>query len=160
MSERSKPSLAAEVAFAALIAAVVVWYVWDAASASTRLGNLILIAPAAVLAFVALACVVVGVVRRDQDVADEETSERSDTGEASLERFKPLIYLLVFVLYIASMSMIGFDLATFLFIAVTMLVSRRSGWIEILTVSVIGAAVITYGFKALIPYYQFPSILF
>ena len=172
MFDRDKPSLAAEAFFALLLAAIVLWYVWDAASASMKLGNLILIAPASLLAFGALASAIGGVLRHDtvsSDVAMEGGSAPSKRRSEPLSiavsiyaavRYKPIIYLALFVLYIVSMEAITFDLATFMFIASTMVVSRRCGWIEMMAVSAIGAAVITYGFKALIPYYEFPTILF
>lgn len=162
MSERQKPSLTAEVIFALLIAGAVAWYVWDAASASMKLGNLILIAPAAVLALGALIFGLIGVLRRPDEAKTPAREAAPSIGAALLAAVlsKPILYLALFLIYIFSMQKAPFDLMTFLFVGATMIVSRRSTWIETLAVSAISSAVITYGFKALIPYYDFPTIFF
>lgn len=153
MMDRYKNSPAAEYIFASFIAAFVIWYLWKAASTSLSVENLILIVPAAILALTTLTFAVV------TDVSHGAASTTTRDDPTQVEGLSSLGCLVSYAAYIFSMWTIGFDLATFLFIALTMSFSRNTGWLEIFATALIGAIAITYGFKALIPYYQFPTIL-
>lgn len=154
MTDRAKPSPMAECLFASLIAAAVAWYLWDATSKSLSIENLIWIAPGTLLAFSALAFAVAPVVRHARVV------ETFGEGPEEASGCSPLICLFLFVVFIFSMELTGFDLATFLFIALTMSISAKRRWSEVLLTALMGSVAITYGFKELIPYYQFPTLTF
>lgn len=120
--------------FVLFITSFVIWYFIDAYSASSSIQNLILIAPASALALVLCAIVLFQIFSAPKSPAPEKVPEKGD--EAGTEtvdgwkRFRSPIFIVLFGLYILTMDVIGFDVATFLFVAAAMfLQGERRLWV-------------------------------
>lgn len=118
-TRRSRP-LPGHVALLLIFGGFTAWYVYDAWSASSRIENLILIAPVAVVIAICLATQVAGLALGSVAAA-LETKTRPP-----LDR-SVLWLMAAFVAYVVSLMFVGFDVATFFFVLVScwMLGERR-----------------------------------
>ena len=117
------------------------WYLNDAYGASSNVANLLLIGPASAVAVIAALGLLVAEARhlriRRQDPEPDPRSLR--------DRFGPLAAMTALVAYAFAMPLLGFDVATFAFIAVGMWIQgeRRPlvliGFPAVVTVAVIYA---------------------
>ena len=148
MNDRTRRSIEwGHVALLALICAVVIAYLVDARGVSTKINNLLMVEPAAILALIFAALVIPQVfVRRAPD----------EQGEARQhERRRLLTVAAVAALFgamVLFMERIGFDVATFVFMVVALwLCGERKIWLVLLFSAVFTVAVI-YGYQLLVPY--------
>lgn len=147
-----------------LIAAAVFWYLLDARSVSLSINNLLLVQPVALFAlamylFVVPQCfhrvdakVVATAAREPDPLAPVLPTERSDI--IRMTTLGAALGLLVFLV-----DVIGFDIGIFLFTATAMAVcgERRPFHLVAFSLAVTLAGI--YGFRALIPFPMFTTIL-
>ncbi|HEY9211577.1 MAG TPA: hypothetical protein VIQ29_01850 [Ancylobacter sp.] len=151
-------------ALVTLIAAFIIWYILDARSVSLSINNLLLVQPVAIFA---LAMYLFIVPQCFHKVDARETakkpaeldplspilpSERSDV--IKMAALGASLGLMVFLL-----DVIGFDIAMFLFVAAAMAICGERRPLHLLLFSLTVTVVAIYGFRALIPFPMFTSIL-
>ena len=111
-----------DAALALALAALCLAYLWDAYGASSRMTNLILIRPAALICTALVLAVAIRAVHRI--VLSRRSAQAPDmTTDLDMAQVRQMIALMAsFAAYVAVMSRIGFDLATFLFMAVGLVI--------------------------------------
>lgn len=137
--------------FVLFILACVVWYFIDAYSASSSIQNLILIAPASGLALVLCAVVLFQILRPPKTVAEEDKTEKMETA-GGWARHRTPIFIVLFGLYVLTLDVIGFDVATYLFVAGAMLLQgERRPWV-VVGYSLGFGTLVVWVFTMLLPY--------
>ncbi len=150
---RTRPSVDwGHLALLAVISGVVIAYLLDARSVSLRTNNLLLVQPAAIIALALVALVLPQVFRR----RDSAVAADGEDGKAAAPARGPLLPVAIlgaaFAVFVFGMERIGFDVATFLFVAVGLWVcGERRLWLIAVFSAVFTAAVI-YGYQLLVPY--------
>lgn len=152
------------------IAAAICLYLVDSINASSRVGNLVLILPASILGLVLCLIVLVSVIRTawrgasrpesDLPLSAERSADSDDGAEVSaseeattmLERFRPMVMLALFAIYVLLIPYLGMDGSSALFLAAALFVNGERRLIFILGYSIIFAAIATYLFKSILPY--------
>jgi len=145
-----------------LIAAAIFWYLLDARSVSLSVNNLLLVEPVALFALAMYLFIIPQCFHRvderaakskEQDpLAPTIPSERSDIIRMAI--LGAALGLLVFLL-----DVIGFDIGIFLFTAAAMAVCGERRPLHLLGFSLAVTLVAVYGFRALIPFPMFTTIL-
>lgn len=139
----------------AIIAGVVIAYLLDARSVSLRPNNLLLVQPASIFALILVALVLPQCFRRVRP--EEEAPADGDEADAPPpETLGDLarIFLLIasFTAFALSLEVVGFDVATWLFMIVALYIcGERRWWVNLLTSTVFTVALI-YGYGAIIPF--------
>lgn len=129
-----------------LIFGFVLWYLYDAYSASSRTENLILIAPIATI--VMILCVVEFVRNfKDNNVGEKEEVKKAIMG------------IIVFGAYIMSLEYLGFDVGTALFLAIYLILNGERKWHIIIIYSLLFAFLVSAFFAYMLPYPMPMSIL-
>ena len=147
-------------ALIAIMAGITIFYLHDAWQASNRVRNLILVLPASILALTMCLIVlgdVLAAALRKPEPAPEMTphyeSERDGPEtETLLQRFRPAVLMGTFALYILSLPYLGFDVATALFMAVSLLIDGERRLLFVVGLSIGFAVLVTIAFRWLIPY--------
>lgn len=152
----------------AAIAGATTWYLLDARSVSTDADNLLLIQPLALVTL--LLCLVIlpqcfrfgDGSRMEADAPERTTASDMMQPKLPTERLEVIKMVTMGALlgvYVFSLRAVGFDIATFLFVLVGMLVcgERRPLPLAIFPAAV--TLVTIYGFKALMPY-PMPTTVF
>ncbi len=131
------------------ISGIVLGYLLDARATSLKLNNLLLVEPAAIIALILVAIVLPQCFRRVDDGATPEEAEHRETlGELG----KVASLAAAFGAFVLSLETIGFDIATFLFVAFGLFVcGERRLWV-VVAFSAVFTAVIVYGYQALVPF--------
>lgn len=111
----------------------VAWFVNDAWQASPTLTNMLLIGPVAALSCLILVGLLISVLRAD--TAAKEHSE--EAGRSLRERYGVAFGCLLLGLYVLALEYIGFDLASMLFCATTMIMMGQRSWMAIAVYSLI-----------------------
>jgi hypothetical protein len=142
------------------ICAVVVAYLLDARAVSLRVGNLALIQPAAILALILAAMVLPQCFRRPPESEMPEGAE--EQVEAPKETWRDLgkvaALAAAFGAFALSLETVGFDVATFIFVALGLhICGERRLWV-IGAFSAVFTVVIVYGYQLLVPY-PFPLLV-
>ncbi len=137
----------------AAVAAYTVWYVNDVVNASAAVRNLLFVVPVGI--FILGLCAILAVqsitaIARG-DAPSAEAAEDADAPVDGNPRM-PVIMAGLFVAYIAAMSYVGFDVATFVYIAACLWVQGERNLPLVLLYAIAFAAVLTYGFRSMIPY--------
>lgn len=135
-----------------VISAVVIAYLLDARRVSLKVNNLLLVEPASILALIFVLLVLPQVfIARAERTADERWQERM-----KLVRVAGLAA--AFGLMVFFMEKIGFDVATFLFVAVGLWIcGEKKVWLIALFSAAFTVGVI-YGYQLLVPY-PFPLLV-
>lgn len=151
-------------ALVTLIAGATIWYIMDARSVSLSVNNLLLVQPVAIFALAMAALIVpqcfhkVGAVDvAKKPVELDPLSPVLPTDRADVIKMAALgasLGLMVFLL-----DVIGFDVAMFLFAAAAMAICGERRPLHLLLFSLAVTVVAIYGFKALIPFPMYTSIL-
>ena len=138
------------------ICAVVVAYLLDARAVSLKLGNLALVQPAAILALILAAIVLPQCFRR---VSPEAADEQNETPRESWRDLAKVAALAAaFGAFALSLESVGFDVATFIFVALGLYIcGERRLWL-IGLYSAVFTVVIVYGYQLLVPY-PFPLLV-
>lgn len=137
-----------------VICGVVAAYLLDARATSLKINNLLLVEPAAILALILTAIVLPQCFRR--------TSEDGDVLAPPVENLRNLAKVAAlaaaFGAFALSLETIGFDAATFLFVALGLYIcGERKLWL-IALFSAVFTLVIVYGYQMLVPY-PFPLLV-
>ena len=141
------------VAFVVFIAVTVVWYFADAYAASATVANLILIAPATALALGLCALILVSQIRATLAGAPSEAPSTDGPKAAwGFARYRPMAFIGVFGLYILGLVTIGYDVASWLFIAATMALNGERRLWMIVGYSVGFGTLAVWLFGLIIPY--------
>lgn len=112
--------------FVTFLLAFVVWYIWTAAAASPTFSNLILIGPIGAAAGALLIYIGAIEIFGQAEAAGAFSAQRETSGSAAQHRFRsgslPTIAALMgmFGAFVVVIPHIGFDIATFLFVAATL----------------------------------------
>ena len=139
------------------IAAVVIAYLLSARARSLNIQNLLLVQPAAIIALLLVLAIVPQCFRRDAAAAVDE---------GPVVRRAKLIELLKvgamaagFGAFAFSLERIGFDIASYFFLAVGLYICGERRWWVLLVYPALFTAVLIWGFRMLIPYPLFTTIL-
>jgi len=136
-------------ALLALICGVVGAYLLDARATSLKINNLALVEPAAIIALILAAVVLPQCFRRRGPEAEAD-------GPAPKESWRDLgkvaALAAAFGAFALSMETVGFDVATFVFVALGIWIcGERKPWV-IALYSAGFTVVIIYGYQTLVPY--------
>ena len=130
---------------AALVISILAFHVWftiDAWQASAKFENLMLVVPLTGLAFVLGLFILFGIVRRGALRHPEDIPR-------PIDRRIPLL-MLALCAYVAGLITVGFDLSTFLFLAISLwLLGERRTWL-ILVYSATITAFCVFGLRAMV----------
>jgi hypothetical protein len=133
-------------ALLAVIAAVVVVYLLDARATSLKVNNLLLVQPGSILALILVALVVPQCFKRiPLSEAEERKENLSDLGKVGA-------LAAAFGAFVTTLEVVGFDVATFLFMVVGLFVCGERRWWLILVFSAVFTALLIYGYGAMIPF--------
>ena len=137
------------VALVALMVAAAAAYLIDARSVSTNTGNLALVQPAAIMVFV-LAAVVLS--QAAPPVAPEEAPDLEARARVRTELWRVALLATAFGAFVLSLERLGFDLATFLFVAVGLFLCGERRWWVILLYAALFTLLVVTGYQQLVPY--------
>jgi len=138
------------------ICAVVIAYLLDARSVSLKVSNLALIEPAAIIALILAALVLPQCFKRGTPVPEEEATAAPKESWRDLGKVAALAA--AFGAFAVSLEAVGFDVATFIFVALGLyLCGERRLWL-IGLYSAVFTVVIVYGYQLLVPY-PFPLLV-
>ncbi|MFC5068127.1 tripartite tricarboxylate transporter TctB family protein [Flaviflagellibacter deserti] len=151
------------VLFVSLIAAAIIWYLFDARGVSTSINNLLLIQPVAIFALAMVVLIIPQLFVRADKVVEEKEEEYDPLAPKlptdRVQVIKMLTLGAALGVFVFALNVIGFDIAIFLFAAATMLVCGERRPLHIIAFSAAVAVVAIYGFRALMPYPMFTAIL-
>jgi len=157
------------------IAGSVGWYFFDAYTASSNIQNIILIAPASIVAMVLCLILLYQIFYSALSKKTESTQSRPSQHKAPagkdafwkqmqgilkrISRYRILAFIITFGLYVGFLEIIGFDIATYLFIGVIMaLQGERHIWI-IVAYSLVFGTLAVWLFGLMIPYPMFTRLV-
>lgn len=142
--------------FLTFLAGYIGWYLFDAISVSTKINNLLLLSPTAVLALLLAVFIVPQCFTRADSVVVEDTEEYDPLAPKLPTEKRQVIRMLTLGgalgVFVFSLAFIGFDVAIFLFALVTMAICGERRPLHLLGFSAIVTVVTVYGFKALMSY--------
>lgn len=105
----------------------VAWFISDAWQASSTLTNMLLIGPVAAISSLIIIGLAFSVLK-----AETNNEEKTEVVGTSLrERYGVAVGCLLLAVYILALEYIGFDLASSLFCAATMIMMGQRNWIAI-----------------------------
>ncbi|HMA16452.1 MAG TPA: tripartite tricarboxylate transporter TctB family protein [Kiloniellaceae bacterium] len=138
-----------------LICAVVVAYLLDTRATSLRINNLLLVQPTSIIALILAALVLPQCFRR-KDAAEGDADPAKRESWRDLGKIAALAA--AFGAFTVSLETLGFDAATFIFLALgTYICGERRLWVIALFSGVFTAAIV-YGYQVLVPY-PFPLLV-
>ena len=144
-------------AFLAFICAVVLAYLFDARAVSTGINNLLLLEPAAIIALV-LAALVVPQCFKGQPAGDSpgalpaDPALDQDPASHRHDLLKVGAMAALLGVFSCFLEQIGFDVATFLFIAIGLVICGERKWWVVLLFSAAFTLFVVYGYSTLVPY--------
>ncbi len=148
MTSEGLKRLAPRLLFTASLAGGCIWYLWDAASQSTNTANLLLLLPATVIAVILSVAVIV------EDVVAWRRSQKAEDGEGEdkLDLRIPILMGLVGLYTLVIVTVGAVDVATLVFVAVTLtLLGERRSWVIVLY-SMVFTALVVSGLKVALTY--------
>jgi putative tricarboxylic transport membrane protein len=138
-----------------------IWYALDAYSAQSRIQNMLIIAPGAMLVlglgliFAASEIRLLITMHANRDAsADSEAPVRG----SFKQRYGTTSAAFALGIYVLIMPFIGFDIATVLFIAASMIMQGQRTWWKIAAFSLIAGLLPVWGLDALLAI-EFPTLL-
>jgi hypothetical protein len=151
-------------AFVTLIAAAVLWYLFDARSVSLSVNNLLLVEPLAVAALALYLLIIPQCFRRADLIGESEAPAVDDPLAPALPtEARALIRIGILGaalgLFVFSLNVVGFDIAIWAFALVTMAVCGERRPLALLVYPIAVALVAVYGFRALMSYPMVTTIL-
>jgi hypothetical protein len=151
-------------AFVTLMAAAVLWYLFDARSVSLSVNNLLLVEPLVVAALVLYLLILPQCFRRADAVPETAMPAEDDPLAPALPtEARALIRIGILGaalgLFVFSLNVIGFDVAIWAFALVTMAVCGERRPLALLVYPAAVALVAVFGFRALISYPMVTAIL-
>lgn len=133
--------------FLVLVSASAVFLNWSAISASPTLFNLIIIAPSGVLV-IALAAFLL--IKSNETQTQEESPDVKQAEKKAL--LGDITLLAVFAIFCLSLTTIGFDIATFLFVWLGIVLGGERNWFIPPIFSAIFTFTLAKGFGSLFPF--------
>jgi len=139
-----------EIGLVSFFLLISVWYLLDAYGASSSTENLLLILPVATVVIV-LCLWILGRVffQTSKQKAKTDAEEHTKPEKKKVSVFGAMIILAAFVL---SMDWVGFDLATFVFLAALMFLQGERRPIWLVGFSLVYAILVSLFFESMIPY--------
>lgn len=149
--------------FLTFLAAYIGWFLYDAISVSTKVNNLLLVSPTAVLALLLAAFIVPQCITRADAVVDDAPEQYDPLAPKLPTEKRQVIRMLTLGgalgVFVFSLAYIGFDVAIFLFALVTMAICGERRPLHLVGFSAAVTVVTVYGFKALMSYPMFTLLL-
>lgn len=151
--------------FLAVIGAAVLWYLLDVMSVSLNIHNLLLVAPLSVVALGLCAIIVPQCFRRRGAELKPEREDLHAAGSAVLRSSHVQSLLAVggvalsLGFYVSLLNVIGFDVATCLFVLAVMLICGERRPIVLTVYPLAVAVVLVLGFRALLPYPMYTLVI-
>ena len=137
----------------AFFAIVVLAYLIDARTTSLSLNNLLLVQPAAAMALLLIALVLPQIARK---VPLSAVPDAAGKREKLVEVVRVLMLAAAFGTFVLSLETVGFDVATFVFVAVGLFIcGERRLWLIALYATVFTLLVVK-GYQQLVPF-PFPT---
>ncbi|GAA5088636.1 tripartite tricarboxylate transporter TctB family protein [Paenalcaligenes hermetiae] len=133
--------------FLVLVSACAVYLNWSAISASATLFNLIIIVPSGALVLGLAAFILLNT--KDSTSADTDATSKQKQRKALLG---DLLLLTVFAVFCLSLTTVGFDVATFLFVWLGVVLGGARNWIVPPIYSAVFTFALTKGFGSLFPF--------
>ncbi len=148
--ESDRASRYEHLGFVAVLGAFVGWYLWGSVAASPTFENLLLVGPVAVLGLVLVVFIIAQTLLRGNRVTEAESGipDRMPVGRTR----DAIAVIIAFVLFVAALPVIGFDLSTLFFIAAILIYlgERRAVWVAGLSLAI--AVGLTVGALATLTY--------
>ena len=138
----------------ALICGVVIAYLLDARGVSLKMNNLALVEPASIIALILAAVVLPQCFKRRPEPGAEGQDESAEAApkESWRDLAKVAALAAAFGAFTLSMESVGFDVATFVFVALGLWIcGERRLWV-IALFSVVFTTVVVLGYQTLVPY--------
>jgi hypothetical protein len=148
-------------ALVAGIAAFCGWYWFDARSASSNVQNLLLIQPAAILALALCAAIAYGAVTVERDGPAVAPPESAATAAPAVRKreWRGVLVAGLLGVHVVAIIPLGFDVATFAFLAAAMYLLGERRPVFLLGYSAVLAVALSYGFKVMLSV-PVPTLLF
>ncbi|WP_102108621.1 tripartite tricarboxylate transporter TctB family protein [Oceaniglobus roseus] len=127
---------AGHLALLAAFAAFTVWYTADAWAAQSKVQNMLLIGPAAALSLVLILVLAVAEARRIAKGTDAAPPPETPPDTFAAKHGTPIAAGLMGV-YVIAMPLVGFDVATVVYVAVSMVLQGARDWRIILAFSLV-----------------------
>lgn len=137
--------------FVTLMVGFIIWYFFDARSASARISNLLLILPLTLASVILYALLIINeikVVRVEKDESPELEGRREKNGQQSL--LKKWIFAAAMAGFLFLVPILGLEMACFLFMSGTLLLLGSRNWKLLVIYSVIFSMATTYTFSCLL----------
>jgi hypothetical protein len=152
--------------FLTVIAAAVFWYFLDAMSVSLNIHNLLLVAPLSVLALCLCLVILPQCFRRTDDgVVSSSTPDVHGGGASALHasNIRSLLpiggLVLALGLYVSLLDVIGFDVATCLFVLAVMLICGERRPLPLVLYPLLVSLILISAFRAVLPYPMYTAII-
>lgn len=132
-----------------VIAVVIIAYWLDARGTSLKINNLLLVQPAAIFGLILVALVLPQVFPK---VSREDVPDAAQRRKDLLDVGRVALLAGALGIFVFSLEAVGFDIATFVFVAVGLyLCGEKKLWV-IGTYSAVFTVLVVYGYQALVPY--------
>lgn len=145
-------------AFVLAVAAFCAWYWFDTRASSASVQNLLVIQPAAIVALLLCAAIAIRTVRIERVQAPEGRRPAASLLRASGE-LRGALFAVLLGAYVAGVLFVGFDLATFIFLAGGMFVLGERRPAVLAGFSALLALALSYGFKVMLSV-PVPTVVF
>ncbi|CAA0088662.1 Uncharacterised protein [Starkeya nomas] len=147
-----------------LIAVAIFWYLLDARSVSLSINNILLVQPVAIFALAMYLFILPQCFRKvDAREMAKEPAEQDPLSPTLPSERSDMIRMaalgISLGLMVVLLDVIGFDIALFLFTAAAMVICGERRPLHLLIFSLVVTVVAIYGFRALIPFPMFTTIL-
>ncbi|MEH6724903.1 MAG: tripartite tricarboxylate transporter TctB family protein [Hyphomicrobiales bacterium] len=131
------------------MAAIMIGYLIDTRSVSLKLNNLMLVQPAALFGLVLIALILPQIFPK---VSEDDVPDAALRREKKIEVARVALLTAAFGVFVFSLETFGFDVATFVFVAIALYIcGERKYWL-IGTYSLIFTIVVVLGYQQLVPY--------
>lgn len=141
--------------FLVLVSACALFLNWSAISASSTLFNLIIIAPSGILVLAIAAYIFISTVKAPQN--DPLSTEEKQKQHKAL--LGDLLLLAFFAVFCLSLTYIGFDVATFLFVWLGIVLGGERNWYAPPLFAAVFTFALIKGFGSLFPF-PMPMMVF
>ncbi len=131
--------------FAAVLGGAMVLYAWSVLDAARRSTDWVLIVPVAAIGIAALAFAAWTDARRSHD--DAEETARAESSQAPADDAAGFRLMLLVLGYAGALAYIGFDIATFLFIGLALVVQGERRWWLVAAVALCATALLVTVFQ-------------
>ena len=124
-----------------------IWYFFDAYSNSKSISNMIFIAPATVVVSFLYLLILPSLILK------KEAAKSKPIKEIVYQRIIiPSFLVLAFAIFISSIERIGIDIASYLFLSVSLYICGERNWIILLILPPVTSIALVLSFRSMIPY--------